>query len=82
MPLAISVEPPYGAIGFGMSSVSGAILAPRPAAMINAVFIIACHYSFGEFINLNISSSISLSVFADERPSLKGVEDFSLKEIM
>jgi len=50
--------------------------------MINAVFIIACHYSFGEFINLNISSSISLSVFADERPSLKGVEDFSLKEIM
>jgi hypothetical protein len=64
-----------------MSSVSGDILVPRPAAIINAVFIIS-RYSFGEFIKLNISSSLSLSVFADESPSDKGAADFSLKAIM
>src|SRR5262245_20430728 len=45
MPFRIRVDPPSGAIGLGMSSVSGPMRVPRPAAMISA-----CRNLFTDFL--------------------------------
>jgi hypothetical protein len=58
----------YGAIGFGMSDVSGIIRKPRPAAIINACFIRVIYAAASGLFSMifHISSSVNRSALKED----------------